>query len=226
MSRYHSSLTDADGIHEPKGVTGASSGEVYVATGNGSGVWSKVEQLGNAKADTFELNTSVDEIVRVGLLLGRPPSTGGATFGTVNTNGSGSLGVGAFLFASGATNSVYFTAELPNSIEASSIVSPRIMWLSTTANSGDVMWGLEYSMDVKGQQSNSTTVDTIISTAPSATKYLTEAKFSDITGSNVKAGTVLNCRLYRIGGDASDTYPDDAAALSMVFKYKKNKLGI
>jgi hypothetical protein len=39
----HSSLTDSDGLHEPKGVATATSGDVYVADGAGSGSWDPLE---------------------------------------------------------------------------------------------------------------------------------------------------------------------------------------
>ena len=39
----HSSLTDSDGLHEPKGVASATSGDVYVADGAGSGSWDALE---------------------------------------------------------------------------------------------------------------------------------------------------------------------------------------
>lgn len=38
MTVQHSSITDPN-IHEPKGVAAASSGDIYVANGSGSGVW-------------------------------------------------------------------------------------------------------------------------------------------------------------------------------------------
>jgi len=40
----HSTLTDPY-LHEPKGVASASSGDVYVANGSGSGAWTAKEQL-------------------------------------------------------------------------------------------------------------------------------------------------------------------------------------
>ena len=48
----HSSLTDSDGLHEPKGVSTATSGDVYVADGAGSGDWSPLE--GTEVASTGE----------------------------------------------------------------------------------------------------------------------------------------------------------------------------
>ena len=48
----HSSLTDSDGLHEPKGVATATSGDVYVADGAGSGSWDPLE--GTEVASTGE----------------------------------------------------------------------------------------------------------------------------------------------------------------------------
>lgn len=39
MTVQHSAITEAQGIHEPKGVSTASSGQVYIADGAGSGDW-------------------------------------------------------------------------------------------------------------------------------------------------------------------------------------------
>ena len=49
----HSIITDPN-IHEPKGVASASSGEVYVADGLGSGAWSSVFNLPHACIRTEE----------------------------------------------------------------------------------------------------------------------------------------------------------------------------
>lgn len=38
----HSTLTDSDGIHEPKGISTASNNRVYVSNGSGSGAWTPV----------------------------------------------------------------------------------------------------------------------------------------------------------------------------------------
>lgn len=49
----HSSIADPN-IHEPKGVASASSGEVYVANGSGSGAWTSLNKY---YALTVELDT-------------------------------------------------------------------------------------------------------------------------------------------------------------------------
>lgn len=44
MSTLHKNLTGAD-LHEPKGIEIASSDQVYVANGSGSGVWKDLSSL-------------------------------------------------------------------------------------------------------------------------------------------------------------------------------------
>jgi len=41
----HSALTDTDGIHEPKGISTASSNQVYVANGSSSGNWKNLSNI-------------------------------------------------------------------------------------------------------------------------------------------------------------------------------------
>lgn len=41
----HSTLTDTDGIHEPKGISTASSNQVYVANGSSSGTWKNLSNI-------------------------------------------------------------------------------------------------------------------------------------------------------------------------------------
>jgi hypothetical protein len=43
MPTQHSQITDALGIHEPKGISTATAGEVYVADGAGSGSWQSID---------------------------------------------------------------------------------------------------------------------------------------------------------------------------------------
>jgi hypothetical protein len=90
----HSALTDSDGLHEPKGVSGASIDQIYVATGTGTGAWkdSTISQHGdmlitnNATATAVvaavdpTLNTDTDYVkVTAGWVAGHES---GVTFST------------------------------------------------------------------------------------------------------------------------------------------------
>lgn len=56
----HKDLTGSD-LHEPKGVTGASAGQVYVANGSGSGAWTTQPTSSVVLARTFaDVSTAGD----------------------------------------------------------------------------------------------------------------------------------------------------------------------
>lgn len=61
MSVQHSAITEAQGIHEPKGVSTAASGEAYIADGSGSGAWYGVQKAQGAclKASTTGSTTGI-----------------------------------------------------------------------------------------------------------------------------------------------------------------------
>jgi hypothetical protein len=60
----HKDLTGAD-LHEPKGITSATLGQVYVADGAGSGAWtSKNGDILNA--NTYSLNGTIDDLGTAG----------------------------------------------------------------------------------------------------------------------------------------------------------------
>ncbi len=52
MTVQHSAITEAQGIHEPKGVSTASSGMVYIANGAGSGTWVILSRYGELYIDS------------------------------------------------------------------------------------------------------------------------------------------------------------------------------
>lgn len=60
----HSTLTDPY-LHEPKGVASASSGEVYVANGSGSGTWTAKETLIELSLEGYLEDVSSVETVYV-----------------------------------------------------------------------------------------------------------------------------------------------------------------
>ena len=57
-TKYHGQLTDADGIHEPKGITTAPADAVYVADGSGSGSWKASGNVVNTTFGSLYLTTS------------------------------------------------------------------------------------------------------------------------------------------------------------------------
>jgi hypothetical protein len=128
----HKDLTGAD-LHEPKGVTGAPSGSVYVSNGSGSGTWKKVGSTELDTANVPALNTRVQSVyhpnirtankaaysnvqlpgtlIRVaGIIDGSP--TEDVTL-TITKNGT--VNVGSILIATGSAEGSQFTQNInPN----------------------------------------------------------------------------------------------------------------
>lgn len=90
----HSAISDPD-IHEPKGISSASAGEIYVADGAASGNWSPVTDIYQCKLDnvsavetTYVPIAFAGTVVRVTTVLGDAISTGDATVTAKNSAGS------------------------------------------------------------------------------------------------------------------------------------------
>jgi len=70
-NKFHQNLTDSDGIHEPKGISTANAGFVYVANGNGGGSWQlldipdllnpNIDSLKNLDYVSFSILTMIAE---------------------------------------------------------------------------------------------------------------------------------------------------------------------
>lgn len=103
----HSSLPDAE-LHEPKGVVDASSGEVYVADGSASGVWTALVDM-----DLPKDVTGTDGYVKLpgGVIL---------QWGKANTASSGGI------------TSVTFPIAFPNA--CLNVTSSRIVVTTGTGN--------------------------------------------------------------------------------------------
>lgn len=230
-TKLHASLTDADGLHEPKGISSAAVNSVYVSDGTGGGTYKVPDVLGDAKADSLTLNNTVWSDVKVNLLSQKVPSTGAPTLTQLNDNGSGSVGVFAYLFGAAAENSVYFEIQLPHGIKAGSTLKPHIHWMASDATAGDVVWGLEYVVSNYDLTSNNTIITTTTSTAPGSANKQVIAAFPDIisgssgTVTHIKESTIIIGRLFRDGANGSDTYAAGAFGLSMDFHAQFEKIG-
>ena len=109
----HSLLTSTD-LHEPKGISTASSGEVYVADGTGSGSWTDLNQA------------SFTSIASGGILVGNGsngytsttawPNPSGATAGqTVYADITRGVNAGGATFGTASLN-IAFTGTVSSSV--------------------------------------------------------------------------------------------------------------
>jgi len=129
-----------------------------------------------------------------------------------------------YVFNKNNTEDVTFYVQLPHSYKEGSSIYPHVHWFPTTANSGNVVWKLEYSW------ANYTDIipasTTITATDAAVAQYRHSiAQFPAIVGTGKLISSMLCCRLYRDGGNASDTYGSDAGILEFDFHYEMNTLG-
>lgn len=146
-------------------------------------------------------------------------------------NGSGSVGVFTWTFADVGTNSeneIHFTVQMPHGWKQGSAIEPHIHWAPMTNGTGVVRWGMEYTwVDYQGNFSN-TTVVYGNSTSVSSNQYthlITSLGQITPSASQDNISSVLMIRFFRNSGNAADTYPDKAAALSFDIHYETDMLG-
>lgn len=149
----------------------------------------------------------------------------------LNLDGSGAsmaTFVGSVLmpsFPDGSSNASYFGVELPNSYRDGTDLKPFLRWAPSSAAAGAVAWELEVASGGDGDAITTSTTESATSTAPGVSHQVTRADFDDIDGDDLVRGSVLSCRLSRLGGAAGDTYAADAFALTVGFKYQSDGIG-
>jgi hypothetical protein len=128
-------------------------------------------------------------------------------------------------FKSDATNSLYFTAQLPHSHKEGSNIGFHIHVVYTDADTGDSVWYFTYCW--ANMDGTFTTVNSETKTfaAPGVADAHKLESFTDIDGTGKTISSVLLCSISRLGGNAGDTYANDIGGISADFHIEKDTLG-
>lgn len=121
----------------------------------------------------------------------------------------------AYLFDDSTTETVFVSFEMPHRWIEGSIVRPYVRWTAVDDTAGDVVWRLEYQLIDVGEAIDSYTTVSITSAASGVSGQHQVTSFGDISAAGKRLGTMMLCRLSRLGGDASDTYANDARVISI-----------
>ena len=145
-------------------------------------------------------------------------------------NGAGSTGVYAYSFAKNQTNEAFLIAQLPHLYNENTDIKPHIHWgTATTTATGDVVFGLEWTLAGKDEAFGVTTIDEITVSVTENIQYKEQIdSFTDIPGSTnggIKISDVIIARLYRKGNDAADTYDDAVFIFEFDIHYRSNSNG-
>lgn len=215
-TKPHATLAGAD-LHEPKGIASATAKSTYVADGAGSGTWSNA--FGDVSADTFLLNTAVWEDLTLsgsqGKVIGANAPAEDVLVG----------GIKVFQFSASALNELFFQFQLPHSYKAGTDIYPHVHWAPSTTNTGNVIWGLEYTIANIGDTIPSETTITVTDAADGTALKHQVTSFAAIDGTSCEASTMLICRVYRDGAAGGDTFTGVANLLAVDIHYEKNTLG-
>lgn len=95
----HSTLTGSD-LHEPKGAASASTGQVYVADGSGSGSWKKITDA-EINTGAFNYVTDSDLALSIRRGSGAPEGIVTAPVGTLYLRTDGGTGTTLYVKESG-----------------------------------------------------------------------------------------------------------------------------
>jgi hypothetical protein len=134
-------------------------------------------------------------------------------------------GVYGFRFDSSVADELHGSVEIPHDYKEGTELIPHVHWSPTTADTGNIVWGLEYTKAGDGVTFPATATITTTPTAASAViNQLNRLDFKAIPGDGVKIGDVIAFRLYRQNG-GTDTFTGNAFLHSFGFHYQIDTIG-
>ena len=146
-------------------------------------------------------------------------------FTKMQDDGAGSQGVFGYSFSQTQEQELYFAVQIPHGRTRNSELRPHVHWSPVDGTSGDVVWGLEYTLaNVNGTFGTTTILNATDSTDSTADKHHVVG-FTAISGAGVKDSAMLICRVFRDATDAADTYGAGAILLEIDFHVLMGQLG-
>lgn len=164
----------------------------------------------------FQLNTEEGRFFPIDYFPGLDPTP------TAN-------GVFSWLFTGSGPkdHELFFEAQMPHAYRPGTLIKPHVHWCKTTAAAGDVNWGLEFTWTNVGGSIGSTTIvkNTVANVATPGNKQHVVTNLADVSGPTKRESSIFLCRIFREQSSAEDTYPDNAALLSVDIHFENEKLG-
>ena len=191
--------------------------------------------VGDLYAETFQLLRPVwDDVVASAQMAGRRGNTDPAW------TQLGSSGLYLPGFSASASNEIFFSFQVPhgnahgiefnNSFDrqgyAANEMRLYIHWIPSTTNTGNCLWKLEYwvsNRDTAYADDDVATTSAIDAASGTVTEQVTY--LSAIPATGFKDSTCVVCRLYRDGGDITDTFTGVALAVSISAHIQIYKIG-
>ena len=134
-------------------------------------------------------------------------------------------GIYAPRFDSGSSNMVYGSFELQHDYDEGSALYFHVHWSPTTTNTGNIVWGVEYTIAKANAVFPSPTTTTGTPTAaPGVVDRHSLLNIAVFPGFGLTIGTVIAFRLFRQNG-GTDTFTGNAFLHSVGVHYAADTLG-
>ena len=129
-------------------------------------------------------------------------------------------------FDDGATAmEVHGSLEMQHDYKEGTALSVHVHWSPTTTNTGNIRWGLEYSIVNIGSAFPTTSTIYITQAGAGVVNQHQLVAFADISGTGRKIGDVIAFRLFRDANNAADTFTGNAFMHQIGIHYECDTIG-
>ena len=119
----------------------------------------------------------------------------------------------------------YGSLEMLHNYKEHTDIRPHVHWSPTTNAAGNVKWFFEYTIANMGETFTAAQTISAVSSSNGIPWQNINKEIGIIPSTLLKIGSIVSFRLYRDPTDAADTYPDNAALLSVGIHYEINTPG-
>lgn len=130
-----------------------------------------------------------------------------------------------WLFDATSTEMLQIILQTKHKYAEGTVVVPHIHWEPTNTNTGDVYWRLEYVWYNNNETMPGWSTINIQVPASGTANRLQLDSFGNVTGTGKLISSFLKVKLYRIGGDALDTYNAGARLVEFDVHIREDSMG-
>lgn len=128
-------------------------------------------------------------------------------------------------FDAGVADEVHGSFEIPHGYKEGSGLYLHLHWSPTTTNTGNIVWGFEYTVsNVSGVFPSPLTVTNTPHAAPGVANTHVLTSIAILPGTGIHIGAIIAFRLYRQNG-GTDTFTGNAFLHSIGIHYQKDTVG-
>lgn len=179
--------------------------------------------IGSASASSVYIDPPRWEDLRIPLTTTRAAANA-PTFTQFRDDGAGSAGVFSSSFSAVAIEQLFFIAQLPHYYKQGTNIRPHIHWSPSDAAAGNVVWGLEYSVQNPANAPfGLTTAIGVIQAAAGVAFQHQRASFPEINGSGFRISALIIGRIFR--NTVGNTYGSAAFAHDLDFHFQIDNIG-